>query len=324
MTSRRAARDGARERIDLLVVNKADQQLGMISLARSAQTRVVPLSSFTGHEVAVAGDGRTAFVPIYSDAGVGVPGSDGRTIDIVDLPSAAITRTHDVGAAVRPHCAIAGDDGILYVTAELRDEVVLLDQTTMDRVGVIPTGAPESHMLAVSADRSIACTSNVAPGSVSVLDIASRSLRGVVEVARRVNRISLSGDGALAFTADQTTPRMAVIDTRELAVRSWMRLPGIGFGSAVTADGTLVVALRSEDAVAIIDLERGGPARVVTVPAGPQAIVLDDAHRHAYSACHVDNVVVEIDLRAAKVTKVIPTGRNPDGLCWVPAPAAVS
>jgi len=38
-----------------------------------------------GHEVAVAPDGHLGFVPIYGDSGVGQPGSNGRTIEIIDL-----------------------------------------------------------------------------------------------------------------------------------------------------------------------------------------------------------------------------------------------
>ncbi|WP_127817715.1 YncE family protein [Microbacterium sp. CPCC 204701] len=313
----RRSRHGDPARVDLLVVNKADRHLGLIDLARGAQSHVVPLSGVTGHEVAVTADGRTAFVPIYSDAGVGEPGVDGRTVDVVDTASAERRRTHDLGAPARPHDAISAGDGILYLTAEARNEVLLLDERTLALVGAIPTGAEQSHMLALSADRTVACTANVRSGSVSVLDVPSRSLRGVVPVSDKVNRIAMSADGRLAFTADQTTPRMAVVDVPGLRLASWIELPGIGFGSALTRDNLLVVALRAEHAVAIIDFDPPHATRVVDVPGGPQAIVLDDEHRRAYSACHLADVVVEIDLPSALVTRIVPTGRNPDGLCWV-------
>ena len=38
-----------------------------------------------GHEVMVSKDGRFAYVPIYGNSGVGRPGTDGSTIDVVDF-----------------------------------------------------------------------------------------------------------------------------------------------------------------------------------------------------------------------------------------------
>src|SRR5262249_13342607 len=38
-----------------------------------------------GHEVAVSPDGHLGYVPIYGNAGVGRPGTDGDRIDIIDL-----------------------------------------------------------------------------------------------------------------------------------------------------------------------------------------------------------------------------------------------
>jgi DNA-binding beta-propeller fold protein YncE len=38
-----------------------------------------------GHEVAVSKDGRYAYVPIYGNSGVGKPGTDGASIDVVDI-----------------------------------------------------------------------------------------------------------------------------------------------------------------------------------------------------------------------------------------------
>lgn len=280
------------------------------------------LSGDTGHEVALAADGRRAFVPIYSNAAVGASGSDGRTIDVVDVEAGTLVRTHDLGRPVRPHCAVSGGDGLLYLTAETAQQVLLLEEDSLSLVASVPTGAAESHMLALSADRAIACTANVGPGTVSVLDITARSLRGVVAVCEKVNRVTLSPDGRWAFTADQSAPRLAVIDTAALVVRDWIPLPGIGFGSALTSDGLLVVALRSTSAVAIVDTARPDRIVVVAVPAGPQAIILDDSQRRAFTACHVDEVVVEIDLESANVTKVIRVGRNPDGLCWIGARGA--
>ena len=46
------------------------------------------------HEVTVSPDGRLAYLPIYGDSGVGKPGTDGRSVEIVDPTSAGIVGKH--------------------------------------------------------------------------------------------------------------------------------------------------------------------------------------------------------------------------------------
>src|SRR3984957_16670792 len=83
-----------------------------------------------GHEVAIAPDGKFAYVPIYGNSGVGKPGTDGDHIDIVDLHTHALAGHIDLGKPVRPHCAKFGPDGLLYVSAELDNAIYAVDTTT--------------------------------------------------------------------------------------------------------------------------------------------------------------------------------------------------
>jgi len=64
----------------LLVANKGDQALGMIDPVAGRQIATVPENGETGHEVIASPDGKLAFVPIYGNAGVGKPGTDGQLI----------------------------------------------------------------------------------------------------------------------------------------------------------------------------------------------------------------------------------------------------
>ena len=62
----------------LLVANKGDHTLGIIDPVAGRQIATVAEDGVTGHEVAASPDGKRAFVPIYGNAGVGRPGTDGR------------------------------------------------------------------------------------------------------------------------------------------------------------------------------------------------------------------------------------------------------
>jgi YVTN family beta-propeller protein len=215
----------------LLVANKGEHTLGIIDPGAARQISTVAETGVTGHEVIASPDGKLAFVPIYGDSGVGLPGSDGRTLDVVDLAQRRVIHTIDFGRGVRPHCPVFGPkDGLLYVTTELDKAVTIIDPRTFKIIGNIPTGQPESHMLAISPDGVRGYTANVGPGTVSVLDMKARKNIAVIPVAHHVQRISISPDGRWVFTSDTEKPRLAVIDTRNNQVARWVDLPGSGYG----------------------------------------------------------------------------------------------
>src|SRR5690349_9698423 len=123
----------------LLVANKGEHTLGIVDPEAGRQLATVPESGITGHEVAASPDGRTAWVPIYGNSGVGSPGTDGKTLDVIDIASRKRLTTIDLGRPARPHCAVFGPNGMLYVTTELADSITVIDPHTQKVVGTIPT-----------------------------------------------------------------------------------------------------------------------------------------------------------------------------------------
>src|ERR1700723_1813251 len=187
----------------LLVANKGDQTLGLIDPTAGRQIAKVAEGGVTGHEVAASPDGKRAFVPIYGNSGVGMPGTDGSTLAVIGLGERKVIRTIDFGHGVRPHCAVFGPkDGLLYVTTELDRAITIIDPKTLKIVGSIPTGQPESHMLALSHDGLRGYTANVGPGTVSVLDIKARKTLTIIPVSGNTQRIAISNDDHWVFTAD--------------------------------------------------------------------------------------------------------------------------
>jgi YVTN family beta-propeller protein len=302
----------------LLVANKGDRTLSIIDPASGRQLAAVPVGGTTGHEVAVSPDGRTAWVPIYGDSGVGQPGTDGRAISIIDLKAWTKLAEIDLGAPSRPHHAVFGpNDGRLYVTSELTNSIQVIDPATRKVIASIPTGAPESHMLAISSNGERAYTSNVGAGSISVIDLRARRVLAVIPIAKTVQRIAISGDNRWVFTADQTKPRIAVIDTLSNAVRQWIPLSDLGFGMAVSRDGSrLLVTHPASSTVSIADLHSMKVVRTIHVPASPQEILIRPDNRVAYVSCDESKKVAVIDLSTEKLQKLIAAGSGADGLAW--------
>jgi Cytochrome D1 heme domain len=303
----------------LLVANQKDQSLSLIDPVAAKQITAIKVGGVTGHEVVATLDGKTAFVPIYGDSGVGKPGTNGEFISVIDLQNRKVVGKIDFGHGVRPHCAIYDpNSGMLYVTTELDKSVSVIDPKTMTIVGSVPTGQEQSHMLVLSKDGRRGYTANVGPGTVSVLDMVGRKMIAVIPISGNTQRISMSRDGSMVFTADQTQPRLAVIDTSSNKVRSWIALPAVGYGTASTVDGRwLLVCLRPSGKVAVVDLRSMQVAKVLDVPAGPSEVVVSPDGKMAYVACGGKDQVAAIDLEQWRVSKLIDAGKDADGMAWV-------
>jgi DNA-binding beta-propeller fold protein YncE len=302
----------------LVVANKGDRSMGIIDPASGLLVATVPEGGVTGHEVVASPDGRTAYVPIYGDSGVGQPGSDGRNMVAVDIASRKVTGSVDFGHGVRPHCPVIGPvNGLLYVTTELDHSITIVDPRTLKIVGAVPTGQPESHMLAIASDGRRGYTSNVGPGTVSVLDLEAKKVLGVIPISKTTQRISISVDDRLVFTADQTSPRLAVIDAAAQKVTHWISLPAPGYGAAPTRDGRwLLVAVPQANQVAVVDLMTMQVARAIDVPSAPQEVLIRPDDQVAYVSCDASGQVAEIGLSNWKVNRLIHAGRGADGLAW--------
>ena len=175
-------------------------------------------------------------------------------------------------------------------------------------------------MLAITRDGQRGYTAN-GPGTVSVLDLKARKTIAVISVSQNIQRISLSIDDKLVFTADQTKPQLAVIDTSSNKIKTWVALPAPGYGSAATRDGRwLIVAMPTANKVAVVDLNEMKVVHVIDVPSAPQFVLVRPDNHVAYVSCDASHQVAVINVSTWKVDKLIDAGKGADGLAW----AAVS
>jgi YVTN family beta-propeller protein len=302
----------------LLVANKGDQTLGIIDPESGKQVASVPEGGVTGHEVIASPDGKFAYVPIYGNSGVGKPGTNGKNMVVIDLATHKVVGNLEFAHGVRPHCPMfSPKDGLLYVTTELDDAVTAIDPHTLKIVAAIPTGRPESHMLAITHDGKYGYTTNVGSGTISVLDMEERKTLDIIPVAPVVQRIALSVDDRLAFTSDQTKPQLAAIDTRTRKIASWVPLPASGYGTAPTPDGKwLVIAMPSANQVAVLNLKNMKVEHTIDVPPAPQEVLVRPDGEVAYVSCDASHKVAEIRTSDWSVARLIDAGSGADGLAW--------
>jgi YVTN family beta-propeller protein len=304
----------------LLVTNKADQTLSFVDPTTNKQVAMISEGGNTCHELIATPDGKRAFLPIYGDSGVGKPGTDGQLMRVVDVARREVTDTLDFGHGVRPHCAIYNQQtNLLYITTEIDNTVTVIDPATLKIVGTIPTGKPESHMLAVTKDGKRGYTANVSTGTVSVLDLEGRKLVTTIPISAKTQRISLSPDDRWVYTSDQTKPQLVVIDTKSNEVAHRIDLPDFGYGTASTSDGKHLLVCCGLGTVAVVDLEAKKVIKELELPRAPQEILVRPDGAVAYVSCDASAKIGVIDLKDFKVSTLIEVGKNADGLAWAKA-----
>ena len=301
----------------LFVANQFDHTANVVDLASRKAIAKIGVD-VNGHEVAVSPDHKWGFVPIYGNSGVGKPGTDGATVEVVDLKAARAVRVINLGKPVRPHQARFGPDGLLYVSAELANAIYIVDANSGKIVGEAPTGDTESHMFVISPDGKRAYTANVGPGTVSVVDLQNRRTITVLPIAKHVQRISIAPDGKRVFTHDQGAARIAVIDTSTNKLARWIDLPASVYSSTPTPDGKLLIANAPSGKAFVIDLSTEKVVQTYPIPEAIGEVAVDAAGDYAFISCPAKGTIEVLNLRAEKLEDPIVMTPGVDGLVWIP------
>jgi DNA-binding beta-propeller fold protein YncE len=305
----------------LLVVANQFEHTALI-VDPDARKEIAKISvGVNGHEVAVSPDAKFAYVPIYGNSGVGKPGTDGSTIDVVDIANRKLAYTIDLGKPLRPHDPAFGLDGNLYVSAELSQSIDMIDPKTRKIIAEIPTGQDESHMFIIrpGPDNPTVYTANVHAGNVSVLDIPSRKLVTTIPVSKIVQRISIEPDGLYVFTHDQETPRIVVIDPLSNAVSQSIPMPETVYASEATPDNHWLICAGMKGHIFVVDLHTRKLAKTFDAPATLGKVLIRPDGGVAYISFLAAGKIEVLDLNNWKLEPSIDLTPGVDGMDWVPA-----
>ncbi|AXC15440.1 hypothetical protein ACPOL_6196 [Acidisarcina polymorpha] len=267
------------------------------------------------HEVAFSKDGKTAYLPSYSDAIVGMPGIDGQTIDVVDMKTRTVTATWDLGKPLRPHMPMLGADGTLLVSTELAQSISVIDLNDGRITGQIPTGAKESHVFVRTSDGRKIYTANLHAGSVSVLDAKTGKLIKVLQISKLVNRIALSNDGKRLFVTDGEGPKVIAIDTAtdEVVTKAVVSAPP--FSVFPTPDGKWLLVgedLGSKGKIEVLDARNLTVQHAFDVDRLPFGIRVVGSE--AFVACYLSGNLDVLNLANWTMEPPIPGVAHGDGL----------
>lgn len=191
----------------IIVTTEGGQSIVIISDAGKFEDRSISSIS-TGengtHMLAVSSDGKFAYT---ANLGSG-------TLSKIDLDKNTTLKTVPAGEAPEG-IDLTNDNREVWVSARSSNEVYVYDARSLTKLATIAVGSFPLR-LAISPDGTKAVTSNLADGTLSVIDIKSRKLERTLKVSGsgQTSQVTVifSEDGKLLYVAETGINKIAEID----------------------------------------------------------------------------------------------------------------
>ena len=311
----------------LVVLNKSEASASLIDLESGQEVARVATGQGP-HEVAVSPDGSTAVVADY-----GTQGSPGKTLTVIDVPSASVVGTIRLGNYSRPHgIAYLADGKRVAVTVEAQKALLLVDVPAGEIIGAVETGQDVSHMVALSPDQKRAYVANIGSGSMSAIDLEKGSLIANVPTGEGAEGITVTTDGRWVWVTNRGADTVSVIDAQSLEIVQTLPCASFPIRARATPDGqwVLVTNARSDQLVVFnaetmeeyqrikmeIQAEDSdgrlfGDFGESSVPIG---VLVNPDSDLAYVAHANSDVISVVDLDLMEITGQLRGGKEPDGL----------
>lgn len=302
---------------ELLVLEKSGARLCWRdpaggSLRRACDTGAGP------HEVCVSADGKRAVVADYGTR------EAGSTLTVCDLASGTVERTIELGAPLRPHgLAFLGATQQVAVTAEERDQVLVVDAAAGKVLRAFDAGGKKPHMLVPTPDGKALYVTCMASGDVVKLDAQTGAVLARATPGLEPEGVALAADGRDLWVALRKGATLVAYDAATLAETGRVPVGEMPLRVEITPDcDTLVVSNAASGDLSLVSrTTRTETKRLKLAPAGaadasPVGIEIEPSGRYAWIALTALDQLVVVDLLAERIVARLDGGAEPDGMAW--------
>ena len=229
-------------------------------------------------------------------------------------------------AAMAP--AMANAAPFAYITNQGSHDVSVIDLASQKVVALVPVGRSPAGVVAASRIGRV-FVSNPDSKTISVIDMRAQRVVATLAAGDGAVGIDATADGSHVYAADWYRNRLLVFDTR--AADSSTGQPGSGHATPVASievgkapagvaasdrAGTVFVAERDDDSVALVDVHARQVRLRATVGSHPFALLFDAPRQRLYAINVQSDDVTVIDTRDPNRLDVIATvkvGKAPYG-----------
>ena len=310
----------------LVVANKAEATASLINLDTGAVIATLPTGDGP-HEVGISPDGKHALVTNYGNRG-----SSGRSLTLIDIPSASVVKTIDLGKYHSPHGIEWLDGERAAITVETNQALILIDVMRGEVIQALDTDQAVSHMVALDGNRQRAYTSNMGSGSLTVLDLATGQRVKNIPTGKGAEGLAVNAANGQIWVTNRADDTITVLDPETLAIVKQLACPGFPIRATTTATGKVLVTRARAGELVIYDAASFDEIRAVAFDINsmdsderlfgdrfgdssvPIGVVVDNTGTHAYVAHANADVITEIDLSNGEIVRMLLAGKEPDGM----------
>ena len=293
----------------------ANQRTGVATLVELSSGRVshVDLDA-NPHEVAVSPDGRVAALTIPSESF-----RSGRRVIVLDLATAKVQRTIDIGSSYKdPHGIAFVSDSVALVGALAGTSAVYVDVRN-GRVLRAVDGLPENPYIVKLTATGRAYVSSPHSSKVTEIDVAAARVTRTIDIPDDPAGIAVSADGKELFAAvwrQNAGGGIAIFDLEKGVVAA--KLPATQPRRiTVTADGKHVVASDRAHLRIIDRATRQVRSADLGQNAGGSGVACAPDSARCYVALSSAGEIVEVDVATARVLRRFAAQKGADGLAYV-------
>lgn len=322
----------------LLALSKKNHILAIIDPSTLSVLAKVPIGD-DPHEVIASSDGKTAYVSIYG-------GGSLHTINVIDLIAQKRLDDIDTKPLLGPH-GLTFVNNELWFTVEGSKAIGRYNPLNDSIEWVMGTGQDRTHMIYVTNNGKKIYTTNVASGTVSILQDTpmqrgnftppkNASPNGnipppppvmqqrenweqtLITVAKGSEGFDVSPDSTELWTASAEDGKIYIINTaaKKLIATIDAKVNGAN-RLKFTPDGKMVfISSLGSGNLTVYDAKTLKQLKQINIGSGAAGILMQADNKRAYVACTADNYIAVIDLKTLAITNKIDAGEGPDGLAW--------
>jgi DNA-binding beta-propeller fold protein YncE len=278
-------------------------------------------TGFKPHELVLSADHKLGFISIYGSADYG-RNEPNNELGVIDLETMTEIERVDLGLYRAPHGLARDFRGLIWVTVEENQSVLVIDPTSRAIEQTVWLEVPV-HFSATSPDRRTLYFSHKEYPFLSVVDAETRSRTARLPLPRGAQGIAVSPDGGRLYAGDFNESLVHIFDCENGSPSSVLELTGVPGWPYPTPDGRyLAVTTYNEPAdqgfVEIFSAGAHDRIGTVTLESEPfHALAAPDGD-HIYVACG-DGSIPKIDLAKAHIAeqKLKAGGTMPEALAIV-------
>ena len=264
------------------------------------------------HEMVFSPDGRYLYTVDNGTMRMEHPGAGGNSLSIIDVKARKRVGEISLGDSRRPHgIDVDRKTGMLVVTSELPDRILLVDPQKRAVVKTWDTKGKTTHMVTLGPDSKWAYAGNSSSGDVSAINLSTGELK-LIKTGDRTQGSALSKDGRELYVT--SNEGITIIDTAAQQARAHIKTCAQPVRIAVAPSGDLVYACMGDKRVGFADPRTRTQTGYVLVPGPPVSLTLSRDGKLAFASAEDIDTVYVISVPDRKIVREIRTekGAAPD------------